>query len=195
MIQNRISKHVRSAAALLAVVGLAACDDDGSGPGDMLQREDVSAVYRVCSLTFDPSGTVLPAVDIRAAAFELPGGLGDPVIGLDPNSQQTVELTYIPKGQVNDQELKGTYTLRGSSVVDIRFNSTGVDPATLLIPRDRRMDFDFQGDPERLTLASSSQYNVGRAEYVQLSGEDPQNIPESIAGVLTAEFRTDPCGS
>lgn len=193
MTHRAFPRHLRSAAALLAFVGLAACDDDGAGPGEALTREDVSSVYRVCKLSFDPAGSVLPAVDIRASAFEIPGGTGDPVIGLDPNSQQTVELTYIPKGQVNDQELRGNYTLRGTSIVDIRFGSSGVDPETLLIPRDRRMDFEFQESPRRLMMATSSEYSVSRAAYVNLSGEDPQNIPESITGILSAEFRTDPC--
>ena len=68
-----------------------------------------------------------------------------------------------------------------------------VDPKTLLIPDNRRMDFHFQASPRRLSLAASSQYNVTRAAYVELSGEDPQNIPEAVAGVLVAQFRTDPC--
>ena len=184
---------LRSVAAFVALVGLAACDDDGSGPANSLRPEDVVGVYRVCQLAFDPLGSVLPAVDIRATAFELPGGADDPVVGLDPDAQQTVELAYIPKGQVNDRELRGTYTLRGESTVELRFNTSGVNPRSLLIPDNRRMDFDFQASPLRLGMGASSQYNVSRDEYVALSGEDPANIPDAITGVLVADFRTDPC--
>jgi hypothetical protein len=194
MMRHRVIRSsLRSAVALVAFAGLAGCDDDGSGPGNSLRPEDVAGVYRVCQLAFDPLGTVLPPVDIRARAFELPGGNDDPVIGLDPDAQQTVELTYIPKGQVNDRELRGNYTLRSESTVELRFNTSGVNPKSLLIPENRRMDFDFQESPNRLGMGASSQYNVSRAEYVALSGEDPANIPESITGVLVADFRTDPC--
>lgn len=193
MTYRAFPSSLRSAAALVAFVGLAACDDDGSGPSNSLRPEDVASVYRVCQLAFDPLGSVLPMVDIRTAAFELPGGGGDPVIGVDPNQQHTVELTYIPRGQVNDQELRGNYTLRGESTVELRFNTSGVNPKSLLIPENRRMDFDFQESPRRLTMGASSQYNVTRDDYVALSGEDPANIPEAITGVLVADFRTDPC--
>lgn len=193
MTKKMVGKGMRCTAAVFVMFAFAACDDDGSGPGEQLQPEDVASVYRVCQLAFDPAGSVLPAVDIRSAAFELPGGSNDPVIGLDPDAQRTVELTYIPKGQVNDRELRGNYTIRGLTTVELRFNTTGVDPRTLLIPDDRRMDFEFQESPRRLTMGSSSQYNVTREAYVELSGEDPQNIPDAIGGVLVAEFRTDPC--
>lgn len=194
MIHRVIRRTLRSAAALVVFAGLAACDDDGTGSNSQLQPEDVSSIYRVCALTFDPNGSVLPPVDIRAAAFEIGGAAGDPIIGLDPNIQQTLELTYVPKGQVTDREVRGDYILRGTNVVDIRFNSSAIDPKTLLIPDNRRMNFVFQESPRRLTLGASSEYIVTRAAYVALSGEDPQNLPESITGVLVAEFRTDPCG-
>lgn len=193
MTQKMFAKGLRATAALLTIAAVTACDDNGSGPGDVLRPEDISAVYRVCKLVFDPAGSVLPPVDIRTTAFELPGGIGDPIVGLDPDAQRTVELTFIPKGQVNDRELRGTYNIRSLTTVDIRFSSSGVDPTTLLIPDNRRMDFEFQESPRRLTMGASSSYNVSRAAYVQLSGEDPQNIPETITGVLSAEFRTDPC--
>lgn len=188
------SRSLRSAAAILAAVGLGACDDDGAGPGLGLQPEDVAGVYDVCQLVFDPAGSVLPSVNIRQKAFEFPGDLQDPKIGLDPNSQQTLELTYVPRGQVNDRELRGTYTIRGESTVELRFNATGVDPESLLIPENRRLDFEYQESPLRLTMAASSQYDVTREAYVAITGEDPQNLPDAIAGVLVADFSTAGCG-
>jgi hypothetical protein len=185
--------RLRPAAALVAFLGLAACDDDGSGPGERLQPEDVASIYRICQLAFDPLGSVLPLVDIRSTAFEIPGNSDDPVIGLDPDAARTVELTYIPKGQVNDRELRGNYTIRGLTTVEIRFNTSGTDPKSLLIPDNRRLDFEFQESPRRLTMGGSSQFNVTKEAYVAMSGEDPQNIPEAVTGVLVADFRTDPC--
>ena len=193
MTQRMFVKGLRATAALLAIGGFAACDDDGTGSGDRLRPEDVSSVYRVCQLAFDPAGSVLPVVDIRTTAFELPGNGGDPVIGLDPDAQRTVELTYIPRGQVNDRELRGNYNLQGLTTVEIRFGTSGVDPKTLLVPPNQGLDFDFQESPRRLTLGASSAYNVTRAAYVEMSGVDPQNIPDPVTGVLVAEFRTDPC--
>lgn len=180
-------------ATLAAAALLAACGDDGTGPSAGLRPEDVSSLYSVCALEFDPAGTVLPSVDIRAAAFEFPGGLRNPVIGLDPDGARTVELNFVPKGQVNDREIHGTYNLRGEDGVEIRFSGTGVDPRTLLLPLNVWLEFTFRDSPRRLALDASSSYMVSRQAYVALSGEDPQNLPESIAGTLRARFNSVGC--
>lgn len=187
-------KKMLGAAVLVAASVFAACGDDGTGPSSGLRPEDVSSLYSVCSLEFDPAGTVLPSVDIRDAAFEFPGGLRNPVIGLDPDGARTVELNFVPKGQVNDREIHGTYNLRGENSVEIRFSSSGVDPRSFLLPLNVWLDFNFQDSPRRLTLDASSSYLVSRQAYVALSGEEPQNLPESISGTLRASFNSVGCG-
>lgn len=194
MTHRAVTRSLRSAAACVAIVGLAACDDATGPSGDRLRPEDVSAIYAVCELTFDPTGTTLPTVNILEAAFELPPGGMQPTIGLDPNPQ-TLELTYVPKGQVNDRELRGTYALRNGTRVEIRFNASGVDPKPLLIPENRGLDFEFEESPMRLLLAASSQYNVPRSDYVALSGADPAGLADQIPGVLVADFRQGGCSS
>lgn len=188
------ARSLRSAAVVFAAAGFAACDDDGAGPDVGLQPEDIASIYDVCQLVFDPAGSILPSVNIAETAFEISGNLQDPEIGFDPNPQQTIELTYVPKGQVNDRELHGNYTIRGGSTVEVRFNASGVDPEALLIPENRRLDFAYQESPLRLSMAASSQYDVTREAYVELTGEDPQNLPETISGVLVADFRSAGCG-
>lgn len=188
------SRSLRSAAAVLAAAGLGACDDDGTGPGLGLQPEDVAGIYDVCQLVFDPAGSIVPTVNIGQIAFEFGDALREPELGLDPNPQQTIELNYVPKGQVNDRELRGNYTIRGGSTVELRFNATDVDPESLLIPENRGLQFEVQESPLRLSMAASSQYSVTREAYVALSGAEPQNLPETISGVLIADFRSGGCG-
>ncbi|HEX6925727.1 MAG TPA: hypothetical protein VF167_09855 [Longimicrobiaceae bacterium] len=195
MNQRGIKKAFRSA-AVLSIFALGACDDDGTGPGLGLTPEDVAGVYEICTLTFDPAGTIVPPIDILQT-FEFPGGVRNPQLGLDPNSQQTFELTFIPKGQVTDRELRGTYRIRGATTVELRFNASGVDPKTLLIPENRQLSFEFQASPLRLWTEGSAEYTVTREAYVALSDLDPdelKNLQATISGVLIADFRSDGCG-
>lgn len=194
MIHSSIPRSLRCASVGLAVAFLGACDDSTGPGGDRLQPEDVSALYNVCQLAFDPTGSTLPTVDIMAAAFNVDGSARDPEIGLDVNPQ-LVELDYVPKGQVNDREIRGTYSLGSTATVQIRFNSSGVSPAPLLIPENRDLDFAFEESPMALTLAASAQYSVARADYVALSGADPEGLAEQIPGVLSARFQVASCGT
>ena len=119
---------------------------------------------------FDPTGTTLPTVNILTDGFEYGTASTNPTIGLDPNAQRSVELTYVPKGQVNDQEIRGSYTIRGLTTVQIRFNGSGVSPTQFLIPANRGLDFEYQETPLALNMAASSSYDVPKADYVALSG-------------------------
>ena len=182
--------------ALAATAVFAACSDSGTGPGPGLRPEQVASLYTICGLEFRPAGTVLPAVDIASAAFEYPGGIRNPLIGLDPDAARTVELVYVPKGLVNTREVRGTYRLRGDDIVDIRFTATGnsVDPKPLLLPENVWLQFSFEGGPPRLTMDAATPYSVTRQAYVALSGHDPEGIAESIPGSLRADFRSSGCG-
>lgn len=172
---------------------LGACDDSTGPRGDRLQPEDIAWLYNVCQLSFDPSGTTLPTVDILVQAFESGSGPSNPTIGLDPNAQRTFELTYVPRGQVNDQEIRGVYVIRSLTTVELRFNTTGVNPAPFLIPNGHPLNFEFSSNPATLSLAASSMYQVSRANYVALSGADPSGLADNIPGVLYATFRVGSC--
>lgn len=185
---------LRAAPVLAAFVGLAACSDSGTGPVDRLDREQVASLYAICELVFEPAGGVLPAVDIAAAAFSFPGGFRNPHVGLDPDPQQTAELKFIPKGYVNDREIRGNYEIQGLETIALRFDASAVDPKSLLIPENRWLSFQFQESPRRLKMESSPQYAVARTDYLGLTGLPFENIPASITGVLRADFRSDGCG-
>lgn len=185
---------LRSAPMFVAMIGVAACSDSGTGPIDRPGREQVSSLYAICTLVFEPAGGVLPSVDIARAAFEFPGGFRNPHVGLDPDPQQTAELKFVPSGYVNDREIRGNYEIQGMETVALRFDATGVDPKSLLIPENRWLPFDFQENPRRLTMEQSPQYAVARADYLGLTGLPFENIPASITGVLRADFRSDGCG-
>ena len=107
MTAGAIVRGFRAAVPVAAILAVVACDDSTGPGGDRLRPEDVSAIYNVCQLAFDPTGSTLPTVDIRAAAFEMGAANGDPEIALDINPQ-LFELTYVPKGQLTDREIHGT---------------------------------------------------------------------------------------
>lgn len=194
MIEGKFRRIACLGSVGLAVIAFGACDDSTGPRGDRLQPEQVSAIYRVCSLNFTPQGTIVPPVDILAKGFAFDSSATAPRIGLDP-TPQTLELTYVPEGQVNDQELRGTYALRSMTTVEIRFNGSGVSPTPLLIPIDRGLDFQYQESPLALTLTASSPYNVSRADYAALSGEDPSGLAAQITGTLSARFQVQTCGT
>lgn len=196
MIHPTSARGLRRLVPVLALASLAACDDNGGGVlgGERLKPEDVSAIYAVCTLTFDPVGSTLPTVDIRANAFETGSTGTDPRIAFD-REPQIFELTYVPEGQLTDRELRGTYTLRSLSSVELRFNSSGVSPTPLLIPENHALPFEFTESPQALTLGASLQYNVARNDYVALSGSDPAGLAQQIPGVLIARFVKDGCAT
>ena len=193
MIDKRILMAFRGLSLGGAVILLGACDDSTGPGGERLRPEDVSAVYNVCEMRFKPNGDIIPEVDLLDIAFQTEGASA-PTIGLDPNPQ-TLELTYVPQGQVNDRELRGSYTLRSLTTVEIRFNNSGVSPTPLLIPADHRLDFEYQESPLALSLASSTQYNVSRLDYAALTGRDPTGLSEQIPGVLAAKFQVGGCST
>ena len=193
MIRSMSAQGLRRLIPVLALATLAACDDNGGVlGGERLKPEDVSAIYGVCELRFDPVGSTLPTVDIRAKAFETDGAGTDARIAID-REPQIFELTYVPDGQLTDRELRGSYALRSLTIVELRFNSSGVSPTPLLIPENRPLQFEFTESPQALTLGASLQYNVARDDYVALSGSDPAGLADLIPGVLTARFAKDAC--
>jgi hypothetical protein len=193
MIHSTSANGLRRLVPVLALASLVACDDDGGLlGGERLTPEDVSAIYEVCDLSFDPAGSTLPTVDIRAKAFETDGTGTDPQIAID-REPKIFELTYVPDGQLTDRELRGTYELRSLTIVELRFNSSGVSPTPLLIPENRPLQFEFTESPQALTLGASVQYNVARNDYVALSGSDPAGLADQIPGVLVARFQRGGC--
>lgn len=193
MTEYRVRKSLRVLSLCAALAAFGACSDS-TGPGDRLQPEDVAAIYSVCELSFVPTGGLLPSVSLLVTSFEFGEDVSkNPTIGLDPNAQRTLELTYVPKGSINDQEIHGTYNLRGSSTVEIRFNRNQVDPNQFLIPDNRVLSFEFQESPLQLTMAASEQYNVTRDVYVTLSGVDPAGLANQIPGALKARFIQGGC--
>jgi hypothetical protein len=170
------------------MLALAACDD-GTGP-DRLIPEDVAGIYAVCTLSFVPENAALPTVDVRTAAFELSQDRQQPFLALDPNSARTFELQYVPRGQFSDREVRGTYALRPEQV-ELRFNTTGVNPSDLLLPE--RVTLDFQPSPLQVSAGESPFYSVPRSTYAQLAGIGESGLAEQIRGRLAARFQAPRC--
>lgn len=167
---------------------LSACDD-GTGP-DRLTPEDVAGIYAVCTLSFVPENTALPTVDVRTAAFELSQDRPQPFLALDPNTARTFELQYVPRGQFSDREVRGSYELRREQV-NLRFNTSGVNPAELLLPE--LVVLDFEPSPLRLSVGESPLHSVPRSSYARLAGIGESGLAEQIRGRLAARFQAPRC--
>jgi hypothetical protein len=177
---------------LLCVPALAACGDS-TGPGDNLTTQDVAGIYSLCALSFVPEGGVLPAVDIRAKAFETTNTqVLQPRVTVDVNPA-TFELKYTPIGQFSDRELDGSYTIRGNTVT-LKFGTgSDVAPGTLLLPGT--IPVDFQKSPQALSTDGTAVYNVAKADYARLAGISESGLAAQIPGRTTARFSTGSCSA
>ena len=176
----------RWALPALLVPLLAACDDTTGAGG--LQLDEVAGFYTVCALGFTPTGAQ-PVVNVRAVAFELSRPNDLPRLALDPSG--TFELEYTPKGQFTDRELDGSFSISGDRV-SLRFEGPAGDREDLLLPE--RLHLDFQTSPLELSLVSSEEYSVRRADYATLAGVPEAGLAEQIPGRLSARFAAAGCG-
>lgn len=172
-------------APLLALT-LASCGDgDGTGV-PRLTTEEVGGSYRICSMTFTPAGGFPEPFDILAliepdfSRLEL------------SSTQRDLNLLYRLRSGGLSQAATGTYSL-GTSTVELQFsNSTAA--SSLLLPTNRRVAFEFQANPNRLTPAESPlTYSVAKSDYEQLTGRSYPNLNNQIQGTLNARFTAGTC--
>ncbi|HEX2095627.1 MAG TPA: hypothetical protein VHG28_24735, partial [Longimicrobiaceae bacterium] len=178
----------RRLAAGLLVFAAGCGDDDGTGPTP-LSPEEVAGVYRICSLAFAPSSRFLPAVDIRARAFDTASvGVTPPRLKLD--ATWTFELEYTPRGQFTDVEHRGTFAT-GASRVRLAF-ARPAEVAPLLLPE--RVDAEFDAASRLLRIADSGlPFTVSKGDYEWLLGESDPGIPPRVEGRLTGRFTAGAC--
>lgn len=177
---------LRPLTAALLVPLLAACDDDGTGV-DRLLPSEVAGRYAVCTLTFTPSGAQ-PSIDLRARAFQT-----SPAPELRLNATQELQLVFVPsgEGQFVEQNIRGVFRINGQ-VVELDFDATGTrQPASVLLQDPLRLN--FQGSPQTLSIGTTSQYDVPRADYARLAGIPEAGLAERIPGALAATFRAGGC--
>jgi len=155
---------------------------------------DVGGVYHICALTFNPSGTIIPAVDIRAAAMRLDGDAPTPPRLFLGRTVQEFELEYTRQDDVLRDRAQGFYTISGRTVqLDLEGQAAGIVRNRLVLPM--RLNLDFQATPQRLTISEElhGDHVVTRSDYERLRGETDPNLPETIRGTLRGEFSTTGC--
>jgi len=172
---------------LFTLLPLAACGDDGVTPR-RTPADEVAGSYRICALEFTPSSRFLPAVDIRAKAFELEaGGVTPPRLKLDRT--RAFELEFTPRGQFTDVEHRGTFGTGDAEVILTFTRPTDVAP--LLLPSILRARWNEQA--KTLTSGGGLPYSVAKSDYEWMLGESDPGIPSRVEGTLTARFALGGC--
>lgn len=173
--------------ALLGLLALAACGDDGVAP-PRTPASEVAGAYRVCALAFTPTSRFLPAVDVRAGAFETAvAGVTQPGLKLDAGG--AFELEYTPRGQFTDVEHRGTFGTGDAEVV-LAF-TRAADVAPLLLPGI--VDAEWDAAARTLTVGGGLPYTVGKADYERMLGEGDPGIPQRVEGRLSGRFAAGAC--
>lgn len=164
------------------LLALAACGDDGVSP-PRTPAAEVAGAYQVCALAFTPAGRFLPAVDVRARAFELSAGaVTRPSLKLDDTG--VFELDYTPRGRFTDVEHRGTFGTGDARVV-LSFASAA-EVAPLLLPGV--VDAAWDGTARTLTVGGGLPYTVSKADYERMLGEGDPAIPPQVQGTLSGRF-------
>jgi hypothetical protein len=179
--------------ALSTLFGAAACDGDGPGPS-RLTLQEVSGVYRVCTLRFVPQNSAFPAANLleRVVDTTPPAGKLEPTVTLFADRPE-YQLAYT-RSDAASQDFRSSVTLSGEQVL-LRFytddDSRGQVPSELLLPRDVRLD--FQSGPRRLSTSASRTYSVARREYARAAGVDESGFAATIPGSLDVSLREGTC--
>lgn len=173
--------------AVLGMLALAGCSGDGVSPVRTPPGE-VAGSFRVCALEFAPTSRFLPAVDVRAKAFELATpGVTPPRLQVD--SVGVFELEYTPRGRFTDVEHRGTF-VTGDGEVVLAFARPG-DVAPLLLPGTVTARWDAAA--ATLTPSDGLPYSVAKADYERLLGESDPGIPAQVQGTLAGRFARGAC--
>jgi hypothetical protein len=185
MLHHRLPRAPFAAAALAA---LAACGGDDGFGADRLTPDQVSAVYEICELRFQPEGGSPPALDIRAATME-PLAQDPPVLRVARTTRE-FELEFTRRGDVVRPRFSGTYTT-GASQVYLAFTQGSVDDE-LLLPS--AVQLDFTDAPRTLWISNQhGQHAVSKADYEALAGQAYPNATSTIRGVLSGRFSAGGC--
>jgi hypothetical protein len=183
-------RHLRTMPALLLV--LAGCDRGVTTPDPPLQPAQVAGVYAVCELTFSPAGTLLPAIDLRAAVMDTAPAPQLPRPNLKVGLREpTFELEYTPKGDFIPRRFDGRYDLtRQTATFTLAAPAQAQARTALLLPNP----LVLRPDPEARELRigpDQPRYLVPRADYARLAGVAEVNLPPQIDGALAGRFAID----
>jgi hypothetical protein len=181
----------RNRFALLALLPLAACDDNGF-VADRLTPSEVSGTYSVCTLRFRPENALFPVADLLTSVMDTtpPSGRPRPSMALSASVQQ-YDLVYTRQRDGFLQQLRGTTGL-GATTVTPRFyeESAGAVATETLLPSS--LDFSFHASPRRLT-DTTGLYTVRRSDYAAAAGISETGLQERVSGRLEASLQVNGC--
>jgi hypothetical protein len=180
-------RHTFGICALGAAALLATGCDESTGP--QLSVDKVAGVYQLCSLTFTPTNTALPSVDVRAAAIESDPTDGLPRPNLKLDTDRSFEFEYVAKGRVRPSRPSGTYSLRADGVT-VNFGGSSAEVSSvLLLPS--RLSLELVESPKALVASGTgATYSVARGDYARLAGVQEAGLAGQIPGSASARFAT-----
>jgi hypothetical protein len=184
-------RSYRSMAVPVIALVLAACGGSGTTAPRSVTQAEVSGVYAVCSLVFQPAG--LAAVNLVDAAMEPAPDPPLPPPNLKLSAQvMDFELEYTPRGDVLPRRFTGTYLLGpGSVTLQFAATETALGSALLLT---RSVPLDYQSSGQLDVVAP--RYTVSREDYGRFAGlteEQMRNLQQRIEGTLTGQFARGSC--
>lgn len=182
------------AAAVPALLALAACADGGTLPRRLVPG-DVAGVYRLCSLTFTPSQTALPAANLVGSVIDpVPGaGKAAPSLTLSGVAPQ-FELLYTHAGDGVTRQARGDVEYgQGSVFLYLASQTPTIIVQEALLPPGH-LDLVYHASPRRLTAGSEvSAYSVRRSDYTRAAGISEEGLQDRITGHVAAVFAEGAC--
>ncbi|HYW14270.1 MAG TPA: hypothetical protein VE871_20050 [Longimicrobium sp.] len=185
----RLSALLLRAGLFAAVLPLAACGGDGSGP-DRLSPDEVAGVYNLCELRFAPTNNVLPVANLLTAVVDTtpPAGRPEATISI---ANGVYDLVYTAGGNAFLRQLQGSVDY-GATSVTLSTPEENVVVKELLLPTPLTLTF-AAGTPRILATQTSFTYAVDREDYARAIGSSGQGLAATITGNAVIGMSTGPC--
>jgi len=179
---------------LAALATAAACGGDGgTTPDPKLTLSQVSGVYNVCSLKFQPNQTALPTANLLATVVNPAPPAPKQAPSLTVSSQAAgYQLLYTRRSDNFTQDLRSPLSLGTEDIVLTVPDETTSDVRNeLLLPAQLRLR--FTASPRTLTALPDFFYTVRRSDYARAAGISEEGLADRITGLLSATFSTGSC--
>jgi hypothetical protein len=182
----------RRVAPVAAVLLAAACDGGGTEPDPRLTLAQVSGVYKVCALYFDPIQNALPEADLLSTIIDdAPPAPKQPPSLTVSGTTTSFQLIYTRFSDSFTQQYEGNVAL-GSETILLTFgDETGTVRRELLLPG--QLLLHFGNNPRRLAAVGETTYSVRRADYAQAARISQEGLQDRINGTIYAQFTTGTC--
>lgn len=174
-----------------ALALLAACDGGGGTRSDPLTPQEVTGVYEMCSLRFQPSNAALPAANLLGSVIDTTPPANRPMPSVALANNGTYDLAYTAQQTQFLEQIRGSIGYRENQI-SLTFPSGSSSAAALLLPRTLLLNYDATG--HRFTGdAGGFAYPVARADYAAAAGISQEGLQSSINGTLQVTFDLDGC--